>query len=68
VTQTMSLSGEIFHPAVNTAIPDPFAKFEEHSFIRSRKLKEFKICRQTDVQTDRYGLQNNTRHGATPTS
>jgi len=37
MAQTTPLSGEIFHPTVNPAIVDPFAKFEERSFINFQK-------------------------------
>jgi len=60
VIQTTTLSGEIFHPRVNRAIVDPFAKFEQRSFI-PEILKEFKICidrRRADRR--RYRLSNIT--------
>jgi len=35
----MPLSGEIFTPTANRAILDPYAKFEERNFIRSKNIE-----------------------------
>jgi len=40
MTQTMSLSGEIFNPAVGLAVVDPLAKFKDCSFVHSRNMEE----------------------------
>jgi len=39
VTETTPILGEFFTPWVNPAILDPFAKFEERSFIHSRNIE-----------------------------
>ena len=47
--QIMPLSGEIFHPGVNSAILDPFANLKSVASSIPEILNEFKICRQTDT-------------------
>jgi len=54
VTQTTPLSGEIFTPAVNPAIFDPFANLKRVASSVPEILKEFKICRQTPQRQTPY--------------
>jgi len=65
--QIMPLSGEIFHPGVNSAILDPFANLKSVASSIPEILNKFKICRQTDTAQTLcrhcYRLQNNTCHG-----
>jgi len=66
VTQTTPVWGEIFILWVGLAVVDPLAKFK-HCIASSvpEILKEFKICRQTDIVHRAYTVRRSRNQNIT---